>query len=92
MLMAITFSGSFAVYSMNTNRTIEKIFSQSLLNSIPKGVYCAEIDTKCEFLMIGSFTSSTSNGLSVWRILNHEPWIQLFDTEQAKTNSVDKVS
>lgn len=91
MIMSISFSGSFAVYSINAERTVNKIFSSHLsqLNKTtkkpawPRGVFCAEIDAKCEYLVIGSFTSaaaSSTDGLSVWRVLNHEPWIAQFDT------------
>jgi len=83
--MTVSFSGTFDVYSISSNRTVERLFSQSLLSKIPNGVYCAEIDSKSEYLLIGSFASNSStkqssNGLSIWRILNEEPWIKQFDT------------
>ncbi len=78
--MAVSFSGSFAVYAVNANRTVTKLFAQSLLAKTPNGVYCAEIDAKCEYLVMGSFASSSSNGLSIWRVLDQEPWITQFET------------
>lgn len=82
--MVITFSGRVTVYSINANRSVDKLYSQSLLAN---GVYCAEIDAKCEYLIVGSFanaSSGTSNGLSIWRILNHEPWLTRFDNTDSQ--------
>lgn len=78
--MTISFSGYFNVYSINSDKTVHNLFSQSLLDKIPNGIYCAEVDAKSEYLTIGSFASNSSDGLSVWRILNEAPWIKLFDT------------
>lgn len=84
LLMTVSFSGYFNVYSIKSNKTVEKIFTQSMLSKIPNGIYCAEIDAKSEYLIIGSFasyasTKQLSNGISIWRILNQEPWIKHVD-------------
>jgi hypothetical protein len=51
-----------------------------LLNIVPNGVYCAEIDEKNQFLIIGSNVVSSSkhnsNGVFIWRVLNSEPWLK----------------
>jgi hypothetical protein len=79
--MTLTYSGYFNVFTINRNRSVTKIFGQTLLNKIPHGIYCAEVDAKYEFLTIGSLTSNTKrnmspSGISIWRILNSEPWIK----------------
>jgi hypothetical protein len=79
--MTLTYSGYFNVHAINRNKTVTKIFGQTLLNKIPHGIYCAEVDNKYEFLTIGSFTSTTKkdmspSGITIWRILNTEPWIK----------------
>ena len=81
--MTVSFSGTFNVYSISSSRHVEKLYSKSLLSIVPNGVYCAEVDSKSEFLILGSFVSNSSakqsaNGLSIWRILNEEPWIKHF--------------
>jgi hypothetical protein len=80
-MMTLTYSGYFNVYAINRNKSVAKIFGQTLLNKIPHGIYCAEVDAKFEFLTIGSFTSNTKknispSGITIWRILNTEPWIK----------------
>lgn len=90
--MTISFSGTFTVYSINSNHPIQKLFSQSLNISLPNGVYCAEIDTQSKYLIIGSFASSASNGLSIWRIVNNEPGITIFETTMiSDQDNTDKV-
>jgi hypothetical protein len=82
IMLTLTYSGYLNVFTVNRNKTVSKIFSQSLLNKIPNGIYCAELDSKSEYLIIGSFTASNNNknasqnGLSLWRVLNSEPWIK----------------
>lgn len=80
LMMALTFSGFFKVFAIRKNRSIDLIYSSSLLNIVPHGIYCAEVDSKIEYLILGSFSSSqknsSSNGLYLFRILNSEPWIK----------------
>ena len=99
IMMTLTYSGYFNVYVINRNKTINKIYGQTLLNKIPHGIYCAEIDSKFEYLIIGSFASNTAkkdvspHGISIWRILNTEPWLKhvsiLSDNESAKNQKVN---
>ncbi len=90
-MLVITYSGYLNVFTINSNKTINKIYTLSLLNVLPYGVYCAEIDLNSEYLLIGSFTSN-SNGIYVWKILNQEPWIKHFpiinNTDSYKVNIV----
>ncbi|CAF1064877.1 unnamed protein product [Brachionus calyciflorus] len=80
LIMVLTYSGYFKVFTLSHNRSIDLIYTQSLLNIVPNGIYCAEIDSKLEYLIIGSFASSSykqnTNGLHIFRILNTEPWIK----------------
>lgn len=84
IFFTVTYSGYFNVFAINSNKTVTKIYTQSLLNIIPSGVYCVEIDSDLQYLIIGSFASNStsyssknySNGLFMWRILNSEPWIK----------------
>ena len=85
-MITITYSGYYNVFTINSDKTVTKIFSHSLLNILPNGVYCAEMDLAKQYLLIGSFASSnsytykqTSNGVSIWRLLNTEPWIKHVD-------------
>ena len=83
-MFTITYSGYFNVFVISSNKTIYKIHTQSLLGIIPNGVYCAEMDSQLEYLIIGSFASNLnsqssknfSTGLYMWRVLNAEPWIK----------------
>lgn len=91
--MTVSFSGTFNVYSISSSRLVEKLYSKSLLSIVPNGVYCAEVDSKSEFLILGSFVSNSSakqsaNGLSIWRILNEEPWIKHFETVEQDLENV----
>lgn len=99
ILFTVTYSGYFNVFTINANKTVTKIFSQSLLHIIPSGVYCAEIDADLKYLLIGSFASSTKtnsnpSGLFMWRVLNAEPWIKHcpFNSQEANNNKLDKTS
>lgn len=80
LMMALTYSGIFKVFAIRKNRSIDLIYRKSLINIVPYGIYCAEVDSKLEYLILGSFTSShknsSSNGLHIFRILNSEPWIK----------------
>ena len=79
-MITVTYSGFYNVFTINSNKTITKIYTQSLLNIVPNGIYCAEIDEKNQYLIIGSnaITSSkvNSNGVFIWRVLNGEPWLK----------------
>lgn len=91
--MTVSFSGTFNVYSISSSRLVEKLYSKSLLSIVPNGLYCAEVDSKSEFLILGSFVSNSSakqsaNGLSIWRILNEEPWIKHFETVEQDLENV----
>lgn len=92
LMMTLTYSGYLSVFTINKNKTVSKIYTQSLLNKIPNGIYCAEVDSKSEYLIIGSFASNssqkqTSNGISIWRILNTEPWIKHVKISNEKDKS-----
>ena len=99
-MISITFSGYYNVFIINQNKTITKIYSGSLHDVLPNGVYCAEMNSSKEYLLIGSFASSnsynykqTSNGISIWRILNREPWIKhvdIINDERTKRKDLNK--
>lgn len=91
-MISITYSGYYNVFTIDSNKTVSKIYSHSLLNILPNGVYCAEMDSAKQYLVIGSFASSnsytykhTSNGVSLWRVLNTEPWIKHVDIKNENT-------
>ena len=74
------------MFIIKQNKDIKKIYSSSLHDVFPNGVYCAEMNSSKEYLLIGSFASSnsynykqTTNGISIWRVLNSEPWIKHVD-------------
>ncbi len=58
---------------------------------MPSGIYCAEMDSKMQYLILGGFASNSTNysnnnkpvntGLFLFRILNDEPWIQRISTD-----------
>lgn len=79
-MITLSYSGFFNVFAINSNKSIAKIYSQSLLNVIPNGVYCAEMDENNQYLIIGSnsiiSSKKNSNGLFIWRVLNSEPWLK----------------
>ena len=86
-MITLTYSGYMNVFTVNSNRVISKIYSQSLLNTMPYGIYCAQLDSESQFLIIGSFASASStknfsNGLFVWRVLSSEPWLKHFPVIQ----------
>ena len=93
-MITISYSGYFNMFAINSNRTINKLYSQSLLNIIPNGVYCAEMDEKNQYLIIGtnaiSSSKTNSNGLFIWKVLNTEPWLKHFPTtnENIERNKV----
>ena len=70
------------------NQTVTKIYTISLQNIMPSGVYCAEMDSDSQYLIIGSIaTSNSNNGLFMFRILNEEPWLSYFQTKLNKESS-----
>lgn len=94
LIIALTYSGFFKVFTIRKNRSIDLIFRQSLLNIVPNGIYCAEMNSKSEYLILGSFTSTNkhnTNGLHLFRVLNSEPWIKNIKIIQ-ETNSSKKLS
>ena len=83
IMFSITYYGYLSVYAIYSDRTILKIYSQSLMNVVKNGIYCADIDSNNQYLILGSFVSNSYsnnkqsvNGLYMWRILNCEPWIK----------------
>lgn len=94
-MMALTYSGMLKIFAIRQNRSIDLIYKQSLLNVVPNGIYCAEIDSKFEYLILGSFSKSSkdcSNGLYLFRILNSEPWIKNIKVIQEKDTSSNKLN
>ena len=87
-------AGFYNVFTINEDKTAAKIYSHSLLNIIPNGVYCAEIDEKNQYLIIGSNVATSSknnsNGVFMWRVLNTEPWLKHFpvSSENLERNKV----
>lgn len=58
-----------------------------MLNVLPSGIYTSEMDNESRYLIIGGFsnrsskkTGVASNGVSVWRVLNSEPWLKAVTT------------
>ncbi len=80
--MTLTYSGYLNVFTVSSNNSVNKIYTQSLQSVIPNGIYCAEMDSNNLYLIMGSFASSyystknSSNGLFLWRVLNAEPWLK----------------
>ena len=97
-MFAVTYMGYLNVYTIASDKTITRISTQSLLNVTGNGVYCAEIESSNMYLMIGSFVPNQSyylsdkrkvapNGVSIWRILNAEPWIKHIEINNADSSS-----
>lgn len=86
------------MFTIDSKNNINKIYTQSLLNKLPNGIYCAEMDSNCQYLYIGSFASNntshkqTSNGITVWRVLNYEPWLKQVQINNDQNDSKSKVN
>ncbi len=88
-MITVTYSGYCRVFIINNDRSIMKIYDNSLQEIFPNGIYCAEMNSSKQYLLLGSFASSnsynykkTSNGISIFRILNSEPWIKHVDIDK----------
>lgn len=88
-MITVTYSGYYKVFILNDNKTVIKIYDHSIQDILPNGIYCAEMDYSKKYVLFGSFASSnsynykkTSNGLSIFRVLNSEPWIKHVDIEK----------
>ena len=101
-MITVTYSGYCRVFTINNDKSIIKIYDNSLKEIFPNGIYCAEMNSSKQYLLLGSFASSnsnsvnykkTSNGISIFRILNSEPWIKHVDidkNEKSKQNESTK--
>ena len=90
-MISVTYSGYYRVFILTENKTITKIYDHSLQDILPNGIYCAEMDSSKKYLLIGSFASSnsynykkTSNGISIFRVLNTEPWIKHVEVDKSE--------
>lgn len=69
--------------------------SVSLKDSFPSGLFACTIDTKYNCLVLGGFANdnkrvssySSINGISIWRFVNTEPWLQLISLNDIKSDN-----
>ncbi len=84
-MVTISYFGYMNVFTVNSDGSLTRIHTQSLLGVVKNGVYCADVDSSRNYLILGSFVSNTRtkanaqssfSGLYLWRILNAEPWVK----------------